>query len=488
MLLEPDKLIKMKKLLILPLIAMALFAGAQKKVVPVSQSGFTGIALPAGSKQDKRFLSETSAKLLLEMESKKTGMAISDIEVLYLPPVVAGGYNDDSLITALSAIGWNITPAGSDDKYVWLQKDGKSIMAYYEKSSKKETQLYFGTAAAGSSNAGNNGGYSNPPVNNNPPGGYPPLPPPVTNQQDNSNNNPPPPPPPPPPPVVPSGPPMNMERTGPVPAGNNGITISTINFDDGWVSMPMADWVQITKGEFKVFLHYASPLPENLRSEEYNVIINYYWSQLLQPRYTFSNVEIRKDNTYSYKREYFMEADAVETSSGRSCHVCLRIYMENGIATCVEIQADSKNSYYATFPTIESIDPLKGYNKFAVSQADIVGEWQESSGSFANYYNVYTGGYAGMNAVSNSSKVVLEANGQFNIEHKGASGMVGSQQFYSEKHAGTYQVSNWEINMVETDGKQVGYHAYYEAVKNGRILHLQNKQYSGSQMHLIKSK
>ncbi|MBL0134777.1 MAG: hypothetical protein IPP79_12660 [Chitinophagaceae bacterium] len=116
----------MKKIVLIPFLLLAIMTIAQKKVVPVSQSVLTGIPLPAGTKQDKRFLSETSARMLLEMESKKTGMEIKDVEVIYLPPIVAGGYSDDSLIAALSAIGWNISPVGTDDKYVLLQKDGKN--------------------------------------------------------------------------------------------------------------------------------------------------------------------------------------------------------------------------------------------------------------------------------------------------------------------------------------------------------------------------
>lgn len=471
----------MKKIVFIPLLLLTIMTFAQKKVVPVSQSALTGIPLPSGAKQDKRFLSETSARMLLEMESKKTGMEIKDVEVIYLPPVVAGGYNDDSLITTLSSMGWNISPVGSDDKYVLLQKDGKSVMAYYEKGIKKETQLYLGVTAAINSNAGNNGGYQNPPVYNNPSSGNPP--PPVTNQQDYGNNNSNPPPPPPPTP-----PPMNMERTTSTPAGNNGITISTINFDDGWVSMPMADWVEVTKGEFKVFLHYSQPLPDNLRGAEGNDILNHFWGLLVQPRYTASNIEYQKPDPYSYKRDYFMEADGIETISGRNCHIGFKLMIESGVVSFVEIQSSSKSSQNASFTTAESIDKMRGYNKFAVTNNDLLGEWQESTGSFMNYYNAYSGAYAGMNAVSIHSRMVLSGDGTFVLEHKGASGMVGNQMFFDEKHAGTFQVSNWDISMVEKDGKQVSYNAYYEAVKNGRILHLQNKQYSGSQLHMVKTK
>ncbi|MBL0134780.1 MAG: hypothetical protein IPP79_12675 [Chitinophagaceae bacterium] len=124
----------------------------------------------------------------------------------------------------------------------------------------------------------------------------------------------------------------------------------------------------------------------------------------------------------------------METNTGKSCHVSFRIFMENGIASCVEIQSSSKNNYWASFPTIESIDPLRSYNKFAVTQGDLVGEWQENIGSYANYYNVYTGGYAGMNAVSINSKMVLGENGQFTIEHK-AHLVWQEAKFFDEKHA-----------------------------------------------------
>ena len=45
---------------------------AQKKLVPVSQSQLTGIALPAGSKKDSRMLSVAAAEVLLEMETSKS--------------------------------------------------------------------------------------------------------------------------------------------------------------------------------------------------------------------------------------------------------------------------------------------------------------------------------------------------------------------------------------------------------------------------------
>lgn len=120
---------------------------AQKKVTAVSHSALTGVMLPQGSKQDKRFLMELTAKTTLEIESKKAKITIKATEVLYLPAVVVSGFNADSLVNQLTALGWNIIPVDTDDKYVWLQKDNRSVIAYFSMD-KKETQLYFGEAGS----------------------------------------------------------------------------------------------------------------------------------------------------------------------------------------------------------------------------------------------------------------------------------------------------------------------------------------------------
>jgi len=120
---------------------------AQKKVTAVSQSALTGVMLPQGSKQDKRFLIELTAKTTLEIESKKAKVTIKATEVLYLPAVAVSGFNSDSLVSQLTALGWNIIPVETDAKYVWLQKDNRSVITYFSMD-KKETQLYFGEAGS----------------------------------------------------------------------------------------------------------------------------------------------------------------------------------------------------------------------------------------------------------------------------------------------------------------------------------------------------
>ena len=92
-----------------------------------------------------------------------------------------------------------------------------------------------------------------------------------------------------------------------------------------------------------------------------------------------------------------------------------------------------------------------------------------------------------MNAVSIKSQLTIGTDGQLLLEHNGAGGMVGNQQFFSEKYNGPYTLNNWDISFTDQNGKQTAYHAFYQAVKNGRILYLQNKQYSGQEYFFIKT-
>jgi hypothetical protein len=68
----------------------------------------------------------------------------------------------------------------------------------------------------------------------------------------------------------------------PVP---DGFTFTTTNFDDGWTSVVKEDWVEATKNNVKVLLHY--PRAENSkyysnREEERRL----FWDLLVAPRYS----------------------------------------------------------------------------------------------------------------------------------------------------------------------------------------------------------
>jgi len=137
----------MKPILILLLVFFCVSLGspayAQKKLVPVSRSEMTGIAVPAGTKRDSRMFSQAAGRTLLEMESKKENVSVRNIELLTLPSVAASGFNTDSLVAQLTSLGWTITPLATDEKYAWIQKENRYLIAYFSMA-KNATELYFG--------------------------------------------------------------------------------------------------------------------------------------------------------------------------------------------------------------------------------------------------------------------------------------------------------------------------------------------------------
>ena len=100
-----------KHMALLVLLFLHQIATAQKKLIPVSQSPLTGISLPAGSRQDQRFLSEIAGKSLLEMETKKSGMNIAKTEFLVIPSSTDFHTTIDSLKQVLQNAGWMLSPA-----------------------------------------------------------------------------------------------------------------------------------------------------------------------------------------------------------------------------------------------------------------------------------------------------------------------------------------------------------------------------------------
>jgi hypothetical protein len=269
--------------------------------------------------------------------------------------------------------------------------------------------------------------------------------------------------------------------------GNSGISMSTTNFDDGWVAQPFSDYVRVTKGPITVLLHYGIAITDELRNT--NDIEGNLFDQLIQPRYTVSNIRKFKDSDYCYFCVHFYEADVVEKTTGKKYHLGFRIITQNGISRCIEILSPSVGAFQQEFSDHKKVEAMLNYNKFAVSVTDLVGTWDESSGSYVDMYNTVTGSYAGMNTSSSSNSFTFNGDGTYNSNHKGAFGMVGNLKFYDQKYNGNYQVTNWDITATKRfEGKTDIYWAQFESVRGGRVLHLTDKTASGMQYHLVKTK
>lgn len=267
--------------------------------------------------------------------------------------------------------------------------------------------------------------------------------------------------------------------------GNQGITLATTNFDDGWISHPFADYVKVTKNNTTVLLHYAIEITDEMRSSNMEGVL---FDRFILPRYNVSNIRKYDHGGPCYFCIYFFEADAVEKATGKRVHIGFRVIPNNGIARCIEIISPSQADFQQTFPTQEKVEAMLNYNKFAVTLKDIVGTWEESSGSYVNMYSTITGAYAGMNTASSAHKFIFSADGTYKSEHSGAHGMVGSMQFFSQKYSGKATVTNWDITLPNRfKGETDILWAQFEAVRGGRVLHLVEKDSPVMDYHLVKT-
>jgi hypothetical protein len=468
---------------------IVLFAGimlaginikAQKKLVPVSQSSLTGIALPAGSRQDSRFLIELSGKALLEMETKKANTTVTKTEIFYLPATTAGA-NPDSIVQQLTALGWSIIPVQGDDKFVWLQKDNRYIITYFSLN-KKDNDLYFGEVANAPAVNGNNSGYQNPNGQQN------------TQQPDPQQN----------------GQQQNgQQQPDPQQAGQNtnqvndqqqatqniitatakqdGFAFTTTNFDDGWTSVVQEDWVEVTKGNIKVLLHY--PKEGTIFPADPDPLTTAAWNILVSPRY--SNLKNYKTAYIStYNRPYLGMGYATETSTGREVFVLLFRQGEGWI----EFITPDKNSFIQQYKfdpetirwdsesdLMKPLASMTGYNKFAVGAADFKEKWTSDFTGIQQLYNVYTGNYAGMYMNQSNEEFIFSNDGTYNWKLLVVNGMAGNAKFTEVKSSGQLTVvNNWQVHCSKIESGPKTFNAFWSCIKGARILNLLDAQSPGS--------
>jgi hypothetical protein len=460
------------------LIALVSFISAQsiqaQKVAPVTQSALTGLSLPAGTKQDKRFLMVTSAKILMNGQAKKNNVELKTTEVLYLPPDAA--YTIDVLTTTAKQSGWDLT-ATDEKEYYWLQQNGRYVLLYFS-SSKKEIDLYLAESSQAPGATTNTQMQNNVPQQNNS------IPEQQVNQvPEQQNINPPP------------QQQMQQETQNPIPdpntitpAINTGFKFNTTNFDDGWNSTEQSDWVEVTKGNIKVLLHY--PKEGTIFPADPEPLTTAAWNILVAPRY--SNLKNYKTAYIStYNRPYLGMGYATENASGKEVFVVL---FRRGESGWLEFVAPDKTSFMEQFKfdpeaikwdsESDLMNPLANmtvYNKFAVDAADFKGKWTSDFTGIQQLYNVYTGNYAGMQMNQSNEEFVFAEGGTYNWKLLVVNGMVGSANFNQVASSGTITVvNNWQIHFTKIESGPKTYNAFWSCIKGARILNLLDAQYPGS--------
>lgn len=441
---------------------------AQKNLQPASSSTVAGIPLPANTKADKRLLIRVAAKTTMDLEAADSNWMLSDnYEVFQLP---VGSNNDisDSIITALEDNGWQLLINEHNNKWGLASKGSRRLMIYFE-TAKKESWLYIAEIAQGQATK---------PAATIP---TPATPQPATPQ-----------------PVQPANPVQPVQPATPAHSGT--YQFHTTNFDDGWTATVQADWVAVQKNNLQVLLHFFNDKID-MSSGDSKTITSNAWNVLVAPRYKAMSQFYLFGGNLSFNRTTAISAYMTDMQ-GKQWYVVL---FRKGNSGWMEFIAPDKNAFMQEYimdiseansekliwsgeDEWKKMLAMENRNKFAVAPADLMGNWSESSGSYAQMYNVYTGNYAGMNAVSSSAEFWIAADGSYRSQHSGASGMVGSQTFFTQKYNGRYTMNgNWEVSFTNRhNGKTDTYWCQFEIVRGGRILHLQDKTASGLQYHLTR--
>lgn len=271
------------------------------------------------------------------------------------------------------------------------------------------------------------------------------------------------------------------------PNQTRGYTYWVTNWDDGWVSTIEEDKVVVTKGNVRVHLYYA------LQHDDYSRAAgrDFFWDTYLTKEFRILSKQYR-DEAMAILKAPYIEGTAIDPKTGKNCFLAFYVSSGSGFMFPVVAVAPDEATIRKTFPNAHKeydseLPGMSRYNSFAVSLSDIVGKWSGGSSAAMNLYNAYTGTYAGMSAVAMSDEFEFFPNGDYRSKHQGASGMVGTMSTYSLEYKGKATVSNWEIILPNRwEGKTSTFHAWFEAVRGGRILNLQDKQYRGSTYSLVK--
>jgi hypothetical protein len=268
-------------------------------------------------------------------------------------------------------------------------------------------------------------------------------------------------------------------------ANPGGFAFTSTNFDDGWTSTVQEDWVEVTKGDIKVLIHYP-----NKTADAYNSVLldglKNAWNILVAPRYSSaSNFEFKP--IMGWQSIEFAEADMAEKTTGKTVHVVLfKMNYSNGSGKYLEFITANKNSFEQEFGAYhqstsgwEKMESMANYNKFAVAASDLKGKWTSNFSGAIQYVNAYTGFDAGMDTHASNENFQMGPGNSYKWDLGVASGQVGNIKFQSRKSSGKFSmIGNWQVSFSDIEGRPRTYNVYFSCIKSLRILWIDNSPYA----------
>lgn len=467
-------------------------ANAQKNVMEVTQIPSLGMSIPKGSKQDKRFLSTVAAGALLETEIGDPSISLREVEVYLLPPPAQSGFDAEVLVGELEKSGFEILPT-NDDRIAWLIKGQNAFLVYFSMD-KNETNFYIGksnmvpktaqTPSAGQ--APSNAAQTTIPTY------IPPLPPSRKSTKTSENQQ------------APSAiPPANSQISGQNPSSNSsvpktqaapftGFQFTTSNFDDGWISSIQLDWVLVQKGDTKVYLFFVLPY----RSENFSgtgvMDRDFYWDNHVAPFFKTTSKGYQDGGEFvSSMQPKYVEGWGQDPQTGQRRFLGMYLTVSPNAAMLTVASTVDENSMRQIFPKASDrwtsdLVAMGRYNKFAIGPNDLKGTWQSGGSQMTQWYDSFTGAYAGA-TIASSSATFSFAGSTYSSIHNGAKGAVGAMNTFQQEYIGNSTISKWTITLTNRyQGKTQQFDAHFQAVKGGRLLYLNNR--AGEEYLLVKIK
>ena len=275
----------------------------------------------------------------------------------------------------------------------------------------------------------------------------------------------------------------------------SGFAFSSTNFDDGWTSVIKEDWVEVTKRDMKVYLLYALPYSESNFSGTGLMQRDYYWDNYVSKYFNIQTKQYQDDGeVIGGLKPLYVEGWATDRQTGEKRFIAMRLSISPNTAYLVIASAKDEVSVRQQFPKANDkyssdLSAMDGYNRFAISENDILGTWQDGNTSTMQwYYTAPSGyeGYAGMTVAARSATFNFNGGGNYTSIHNGATGAVGAMSTFQQNYKGKYTVTNWSITATNRwDGKTENFNSWFKALRGGRILCMDA---GGMQYRLLKTK
>lgn len=288
---------------------------------------------------------------------------------------------------------------------------------------------------------------------------------------------------------------QSSQKSPTISAKNDGYTYTTQTFDDGWVSVVQNDWVLVTKGQIEVYICYALPFNGSDFTGTGVRERDYYWDNYVGKYFAIQSKQYQDNGvaTGGLQPDY-VEGWATNRQTGQKRFLAMTLSNNPNTAYVTIASAPNEATFRQQFPKANDkyssdLSSMRGYNKFAVTANDIVGNWTHGENTGLMWYYVTPSGnanFAGTTIASVSASFNFGNGGLYTSEHRGTTGSLYNLNSHKQNYKGNYQVTNWNLSATNRwQGKTDTFEAWFEVIRGGRILHLKD---GSTTYNLVKTK